>query len=656
VISTSSLPLIHAGKVRRLYALDDPNEVLIVATDAISAYDQVLETPIPDKGAILTQLSVWWSGQLRDIVPDHLISTDVPVDVQGRAIVAERLEMIPVECVARGYITGSGWAEYQVNGTIAGLPLPPGLQHADRLPEPIFTPARKAPQGEHDENISYAQLIEMVGSDVAEQLRDLTLALFARGARIAAERDIILADTKFEFGRRADGTIVLADEILTPDSSRFWDAAQWTPGAQVPSFDKQYVRDWLAYDSGWDKTSDTPAPPLPTSVVEATRDRYLEAYNRLTGRQFAAAKAGTTPAALLHEAAGRYQPKTRYIVDVMPKPEILDPQGKAVTGALTRMGYEGYSVRQGKRFEVETTRGESAAVLAEIQAFAEALLANTVIENFAVSVDRPGLRPEPVPTPAIAVTPAPSPAVTPAVAVTPPAAATPAPFAPAAAWPVTPAAVVEPAVAPAVASVTPTAAEAVTGAEAYPGDVGAVPGVGTYPVTEVTASAAFPEPVAAPEPAAYPEAATGSAGGGDGPTWAEASTGSAGGMAWEAEPPPEPAAEAAWAAEPAEPVPVWEAEPAGVAEAPAVAEPAGAEPAAWAADSVTAGAAAPPERPAPPLPPSALGSLSSELARALAALQATAKAVSQLSGESAADVPVASPAPSPWGRPESWEA
>jgi phosphoribosylaminoimidazole-succinocarboxamide synthase len=389
VISTASLPLIHTGKVRRLYALNDPNQVLIVATDAISAYDQVLETPIPDKGAILTQLSQWWGDQLVDIVENHFLSADVPTDVQGRAIVAERLEMIPVECVARGYVTGSGWAEYQVCGAIAGLPLPEGLQHADRLPEPIFTPARKAPQGEHDENIDYAALEELVGPETAERLRDLTLRLYARGARVSAERGIILADTKFEFGRRPDGTIILADEVLTPDSSRFWDAAQWTPGAQIPSFDKQYVRDWLAYDSGWDKTAATPPPPLPRVVVQATRDRYLEAHARLTGRRFTPPKA-VTPASPPPEAAERYLPKTRYLVEVMPKPEILDPQGKAVTAALARLGHEGFSVRQGKRFEIETVRPASPETLAEVEAMAQTLLANAVIENYAVTLDRPG--------------------------------------------------------------------------------------------------------------------------------------------------------------------------------------------------------------------------------------------------------------------------
>jgi len=427
VISTASLPLIRAGKVRRLYALDDPNQILIVATDAISAFDQVLVTPIPDKGAILTQLSVWWSEQLRDIMPNHLVSTDVPVDVQGRAIVAERLEMIPVECIARGYITGSGWAEYQVSGTIDGLPLPEGLQHADRLPEPVFTPTSKAPQGQHDENIRFAELVELVGADVAEQLRDYTLQLYARGARIAAERGIILADTKFEFGLRPDGTIVLADEVLTPDSSRFWDAAQWVPGSQIPSFDKQYVRDWLAYDSGWDRNSELPAPELPRVVVQATRDRYLEAHARLTGRQFSPPKA-PTPASLLHETARKYQLRTRYIVDVMPKPEILDPQGKAVTGALARLGHEDFTVRQGKRFEVETTRADSPETVAEVTAFAESLLANTVIENFVVTLDHPDgpravaalARPTlPAAEPVVAPWPADPPLVPPAVLVPP---------------------------------------------------------------------------------------------------------------------------------------------------------------------------------------------------------------------------------------------
>ena len=281
------LPLVHAGKVRRLYALPDGN-LLMVATDNISAFDHVLSTPVPDKGAVLTQLSLWWFDRLRDLVANHVISTDVPASVRGRAIVAERLAMVPVECVARGYLTGSGWAEYRVSGTVCGIPLPEGLVDGSRLPEPIFTPAIKAPLGEHDENVDFDTIVALHGADLAGRLRDTTLALYAAAEKIARERGLILADTKFEFGQRADGTLVLADEVLTPDSSRFWDAAAWRPGVALPSFDKQYVRDWLTHESGWDKASDTPPPPLPDDVVAATRARYVEAFQRLTGRPFVA--------------------------------------------------------------------------------------------------------------------------------------------------------------------------------------------------------------------------------------------------------------------------------------------------------------------------------------------------------------------------------
>ena len=280
------LPLLHAGKVRRLYALPDGN-ILMVATDAISAYDHVLATPIPDKGAILNQLSLWWFDQLSD-VPNHIVSTDVPAAVRGRAVVAEPLDMVPVECVARGYLTGSGWAEYQRSGTVCDIPLPEGLVDGSRLPEPIFTPAIKAPMGEHDENVDYATIVALHGPELAERLRDLTLSIYATAEAIARGKGIILADTKFEFGLRPDGTLVLADEVLTPDSSRFWDAATWQPGVALPSFDKQFVRDWLTKESGWDKASDSPPPPLPDEVVAATRAKYVEAYETLTGRPFAA--------------------------------------------------------------------------------------------------------------------------------------------------------------------------------------------------------------------------------------------------------------------------------------------------------------------------------------------------------------------------------
>ncbi|MBB1512271.1 phosphoribosylaminoimidazolesuccinocarboxamide synthase [Tessaracoccus sp. MC1627] len=284
-----NLPLRHAGKVRELYTVDDggTERILMVATDNISAFDHVLATPIPDKGAILTQLSLWWFAQLADLVDNHVVSTDVPAAVAGRATLVEALDMVEVECVARGYLTGSGWAEYQVSRTVCGVPLPEGLRDGDKLPEPIFTPAIKAPLGAHDENVDFATIASLHGEELAGELRDLTLRIYARAQEIAAARGIILADTKFEFGRRADGTLVLADEVLTPDSSRFWDAETWKPGESLPSFDKQYVRDWLAKDSGWDRATDTPPPPLPDEVVAATRERYLEAYRRLTGHGFA---------------------------------------------------------------------------------------------------------------------------------------------------------------------------------------------------------------------------------------------------------------------------------------------------------------------------------------------------------------------------------
>ena len=282
-----NLPLRHAGKVRELYDVtsDDEPAILMVATDNISAFDHVLATSIPDKGAILTQLSLWWFDQLD--VPNHVISTQVPEAVAGRATIVESLNMVDVECVARGYLTGSGWLEYQQRGTVCGVPLPEGLRDGDKLPEPIFTPAIKAPMGEHDENVDFATIERLHGTELASQLRDVTLRLYADAERIAAARGIILADTKFEFGHRDDGTLVLGDEVLTPDSSRFWDAASWRPGESLPSFDKQYVRDGLANDSGWDRSSDTPPPALPDEVVDATRERYLEAFRRLTGADFA---------------------------------------------------------------------------------------------------------------------------------------------------------------------------------------------------------------------------------------------------------------------------------------------------------------------------------------------------------------------------------
>jgi len=283
---------LHSGKVRDLYRLPD-GSLLMVASDRISAYDHVLEPGIPDKGAILTRMSLWWFDQLADLVPNHVLPAEapagLPAELAGRAVVCEQLRMFPVECVARGYLTGSGLADYRATGAVCGVPLPEGLQDGSRLPEPIFTPATKAVIGEHDENITFDAVEETVGAEVAATLRDLTLRVYTRAERVARERGIVLADTKLEFGARADGTIVLADEVLTPDSSRFWPADEWQPGRPQQSFDKQYVRDWLTSpDSGWDRASDTPPPPLPDTVVRNTRARYVEAYERLTGRRFGA--------------------------------------------------------------------------------------------------------------------------------------------------------------------------------------------------------------------------------------------------------------------------------------------------------------------------------------------------------------------------------
>jgi phosphoribosylaminoimidazole-succinocarboxamide synthase len=273
--------LVFQGKVRDIYAAGD-DRLLLVASDRISTYDVVHPTPIPDKGKVLTGLTAFWLERTGDICPNHLVSlTDVPEEHRGRAMLVERLEMVPVECVVRGYITGSGWREYQATGAVCGIELADGLQESERLPQPIFTPATKAELGEHDENIDFERMAEIVADrDLAAALRRLSIDLYTRGAEHALERGIILADTKFEFGRRPDGTLVLGDEVMTPDSSRFWPADGYEPGRSQPSFDKQYVRDWAAA-SGWDKTP--PAPPIPDAVVEGTRARYLEAYDRIAG-------------------------------------------------------------------------------------------------------------------------------------------------------------------------------------------------------------------------------------------------------------------------------------------------------------------------------------------------------------------------------------
>ena len=275
---------LHSGKVRDLYQTAD-GLLLMVASDRISAFDFVLPTQIPDKGAILTQLSLWWFDQLHDVVDNHVVSTDVPAEFAGRAILCRRLDMVPVECVARGYLAGSGLTEYAATGEVCGEPLPSGLVEGSKLPAPIFTPATKAAIGEHDENVSYDVVSATVGAATAAELRKLTLDVYARAQHVAVERGILVADTKLEFGWAGDGNLVLADEVLTPDSSRFWPAAEWLPGGPQPSYDKQFVRDWLTSPaSGWDRASGEPPPALPDEVVEKTRSRYVEAYERLTGR------------------------------------------------------------------------------------------------------------------------------------------------------------------------------------------------------------------------------------------------------------------------------------------------------------------------------------------------------------------------------------
>ncbi|MEV0053905.1 phosphoribosylaminoimidazolesuccinocarboxamide synthase [Saccharopolyspora shandongensis] len=290
MVALADYPQIAAGKVRQLHAVDDEH-LLLVASDRISAYDHVLDTPIPDKGRVLTAMSVFWFELLADVMPNHLVAADdprIPGEVRGRALLVKRLEMLPVECVARGYLTGSGLADYQRTGAVCGVQLPGGLVEASELPEPIFTPATKAEIGEHDENVSFEAVAEQLGTEHAAELRDLTLLVYRRAAEHARGRGVILADTKFEFGLAGDGSLVLGDEVLTPDSSRYWPADGYEAGKVQPSFDKQYVRNWLTSPaSGWDRASDTPPPPLPADVIDASRARYVEAYERITGRSFA---------------------------------------------------------------------------------------------------------------------------------------------------------------------------------------------------------------------------------------------------------------------------------------------------------------------------------------------------------------------------------
>jgi phosphoribosylaminoimidazole-succinocarboxamide synthase len=287
---------IYSGKVRELYDAGD-DLLLMVASDRMSAFDYVLDTPIPDKGAVLTGMSLWWFEQLADVIPNHVVASKVADypdafhpyadELRGRSVLCKRLTMVSVECVARGYLAGSGVTEYEMSQSVCGVPLPPGLVDGSELPEPIFTPTTKAPVGEHDEAMTFDEVVAELGADLAEQLRSLTLAVYQRGRELAAKAGILLADTKVELGFDAAGQLMLGDEVLTPDSSRFWPAETWRPGGAQPSYDKQYVRDWLRLESGWDKSSGEPPPGLPEDVIAKTREKYVEGYERLTGRSFA---------------------------------------------------------------------------------------------------------------------------------------------------------------------------------------------------------------------------------------------------------------------------------------------------------------------------------------------------------------------------------
>lgn len=279
------MELLHSGKVRDIYA--DGEDLILVASDRVSVYDVVLPTPIPDKGALLTQLSLWWFEQLADLVPNHLVDAEIPAEFAGRAMACRKLSMVPFECVARGYLAGSGLREYRQTGSVCGVPLPPGLTEGSKLPEPIFTPATKAPRGQHDQNIPFSEVAAVAGPGVAADLARITLEVYRRGAGIAAQHGILVADTKIELGFDRAGRLLLADEVLTPDSSRLWPASQWQPGRPQVSFDKQIVRDWLdSPESGWADRDSEPPPALPDRVVEQTRASYIEAYERITGRQW----------------------------------------------------------------------------------------------------------------------------------------------------------------------------------------------------------------------------------------------------------------------------------------------------------------------------------------------------------------------------------
>ena len=374
---TSTLHDLHeaSGKVREMYGFGD--RLLMVASDRISAFDVVLPTPIPDKGRVLTGLSHFWFGRTEGIIPNHLITTDLSAyppeaqgapDLAGRSMLVKRLTMMPIECVVRGYLVGSGWKDYRATGTVCGHSLPPGMVEAQKLPKPIFTPSTKATDG-HDQNIDRDAGVLLVGEERFDRLAEVSIQLYETAAEYALERGIIIADTKFEFGEDETGALVLGDEALTPDSSRFWPADEYATGGSPPSYDKQYVRDWLE-TLDWDKTP--PGPEIPEDVVAGTRARYVEAYERLTGGSFDA---------YLASAGGS---RVRVTVTVRPREGILDPQGEALRRSLAGLGYDVTDVRAGKVFDLELEAADEADALRIADEISERVLSNPLIEDYRV--------------------------------------------------------------------------------------------------------------------------------------------------------------------------------------------------------------------------------------------------------------------------------
>ena len=381
--------LIHSGKVRDVYDAGD-GHLLMVTSDRISAFDVVLDEPIPDKGRVLTALTAFWLERIADIAPSHLVRIVDEGEAAGRAMVVRRAEMLPIECIVRGYLSGSAWKEYQRTGTVHGQPMPAGMQQSDRLPEPVFTPSTKAEVGLHDENITVEQAIAIVGRDVADEAGLISLAAYTRAAADAAEHGIVIADTKFELGW-IDGKLSICDEVLTPDSSRFWEAADWRPGTIPPSFDKQPVRDWLE-GTGWDKTP--PPPPLPDEVVRATSTRYVAAYERLTGKRLADwPGADDRPATTGRACKGDGVSTFPVLVEVTLRPDVADPQGATIERALPALGYDQVAgVRVGKAIRFTIEAPDEATARVRVEDLCRRFLTNPVIEDATITFDIPMMK------------------------------------------------------------------------------------------------------------------------------------------------------------------------------------------------------------------------------------------------------------------------